>query len=111
MTSTIKHNRNSFLKHYCRCDISREDSRRYKREYNIRHGRTRRVLDGNVLVDRLIRDGRQNAVPSDKLHKWRTRGIEVFSADRWAIRLGYHPLEIWGQEFYVGVSEMDMNYD
>jgi plasmid maintenance system antidote protein VapI len=31
-------------------------------------------------------------------------GITVQMADRWAARLGLHPAEVWGSDFYVGTE-------
>jgi hypothetical protein len=111
MSETITHGRTAFVKHKCRCEICGEASRSYKRAYSLRKGKTIRRLDSAPFIERLQKDGRLAAVQSTDLWKWRTSGIDLWAADRWAIRLGYHPLEIWGQDFYVGVSEMDNNYE
>lgn len=111
MNETFTHGRSAYLKNGCRCETCVHEMREYKRKYRVRKGRTKRILDGNPLVDRIERDGRITALHNLHYGRWREKGIEVFAADRWCIKLGYHPLEIWGQDFYVGVSEMDNEYD
>lgn len=33
--------------------------------------------------------------------KWRTDGLTLRSADKVAVRLGYHPLIIWGDRYWL----------
>lgn len=95
------HGRSTYLKYKCRCTICVEDAREYRR--NIRP--TVLMLDGEPLIDRLTRDGRITSIKTSATHKWKTRGLSVYLADRWAVKLGYHPYEIWGNEFYRGCNE------
>ena len=101
MSDGYIHGRSTYLKYKCRCDICVEDARVYRAK--IKKPVLR--LDGDVFLDRLIRDGRIGAVETSARHKWKTRGIEVHNADRWAVKLGYHPYEIWGADFYRGCNE------
>lgn len=55
-----------------------------------------------MFVDRLIADGRDGGLEPTTLWRWKNNGMDVWVADRWACKLGYHPIEIWGQDFYVG---------
>lgn len=95
-----KHGRSTYLKYKCRCDICCQDAREYRkrfRESNINAGLR---VDATPLLDKLLRDERYEAVPAKTKSRWRAEGIELYNADKWAIRLGYHPIEIWGQDFY-----------
>ena len=97
-----KHGRSTYLKYRCRCEICCEDARTYRkrfREANINAGLR---VDATPLLERLDRDERTGAVPAKTKSRWRAEGIELYNADTWAIRLGYHPIEIWGQAFYRG---------
>lgn len=38
---------------------------------------------------------RRTGFTTRTVHRWRHTGIPLFSADRVAIRLGYHPANIW----------------
>lgn len=57
-------------------------------------------LDAEPLINKLRKDGRQGAVSAARMRDWRRDGIDLFIADKWCVRLGYHPYEIWGQDFY-----------
>lgn len=95
-----KHGRSTYLKYKCRCDICCTEARAYRkrfREANINAGLR---VDATPLLDRLLQDERHGAVPARTKSRWRAEGIELYNADTWAIRLGYHPIEIWGQDFY-----------
>lgn len=57
-------------------------------------------LDAEPLINKLHKDGRVGAVSAARMRDWRKGGIDLFIADKWCVRLGYHPYEIWGQDFY-----------
>ena len=95
------HGRSTYLKYQCRCTVCVEDAR----EYRVNRKKPVLMLDGEPLIDRLTRDGRITSIKTSATHKWRTRGMSVYLADRWAIKLGYHPVEIWGNDFYRGCNE------
>jgi hypothetical protein len=97
----INHGRSSYLKHKCRCEICVEDARRYRAEYTPPGIR----LKSEPFVQRLILDGRLSAITSSQLGKWKRIGLDVYNADRWAVKLGYHPYEIWGDDFYQGCED------
>ena len=98
MSDGWNHGRSTYLKHKCRCEICVEDARLYRATYRKSVVR----LDANHLVLRLQLDGRTGAVANSLLSKWRKSGMDVYNADRWAVKLGYHPFEIWGSDFYEG---------
>lgn len=98
MSDKWNHGRSTYLKHKCRCVICVEDARQYRLTYR-KSGVT---LSAEHLVRRLQLDGRTSAVNSSLLAKWRKSGMDVYNADRWAVKLGYHPFEIWGSDFYEG---------
>lgn len=95
------HNRNTYVKHKCRCDVCRQANSDYKKSrrpvatYHLR-------LDSAPLISRLEKDNRLVAVSNKCLNRWVREGIELYNADRTCIKLGYHPTEIWGNQFYEG---------
>lgn len=103
----MNHNRTRYTKHGCRCDVccrSNDEFNRWRREK--RQAERSQVfklkLDGTVFVERLIKDNRHGAINTSLISRWSRNGIDVYNADRWCVRLGYHPIEIWGQDFYAG---------
>ena len=101
MSKPRLHNRNTYLRHKCRCEACCADALAYKRKYNASNIK----LDCEPLVNKLAKDGRLHAVSRDTIKGWRNNGMNVFVADRWAVKLGYHPYEIWGNDFYRGCNE------
>ena len=96
-----------YTKHGCRCEVccrSNEDFNRRRREKRQAQRKPvfRVRLDGAVFVERLIKDNRHGAINTNLISKWTRFGIDLYKADEWCVRLGYHPVEIWGQDFYVG---------
>lgn len=87
----------------CRCEICCAENILIRRKYRPLKPAVLR-LDGTILVDRLIHDDRLASVDTSLISRWRRQGITVWDADRWACRLGYHPIEIWGQAFYEGAT-------
>lgn len=96
---------------HCRCDICKQAASAQRKQYrpvkpkqdnkNIR-------LDGEVFVARLIRDERHGAINTNLISKWSRFGIDIYAADRWCVKMGYHPTEIWGQDFYQDCTEEEL---
>lgn len=97
-----KHGRSTYLKYKCRCDICVTDAKEYRERYRRNNINAGLRVDATPLLDRLWRDGRYSAIEASIKSRMRDEGIELYNADKWAIRLGYHPIEIWGQDFYRG---------
>ena len=45
--------------------------------------------------------GRLFGVDPHAARRWATNGIPLWAADRLACKMGLHPTEIWGNEFYL----------
>ena len=103
-TRSFPHGLHAYRVHKCRCEICSTASKTARKRYRRLSDAVTVRLDGQPLIDRLTRDGRLNAVENSKISGWRKNGIGIYAADKWCIRLGYHPIEIWGQDFYVAVE-------
>ena len=49
--------------------------------------------------------GRQLRLAGHTLRAASRRGLSDVQADRWAVRLGLHPVEVWGSSWYDGVGD------
>jgi hypothetical protein len=103
------HGANGYRNHKCRCDVCRDGNRLNSAKYRPKSDNLKIRLDATPLIRKLTLDGRLEAVDNSKLTIWRRTGIDLYAADRWCIRLGYHPIEIWGQEFYLGAADGGQN--
>jgi len=45
--------------------------------------------------------GRPAGATRCTVQQWRQRGLSVYAADRVATAHGFHPTEIWGDQFYT----------
>ena len=98
----FKHGRSAYMKYKCRCTICVTEAQAYRKKYRETNINAGLRLDATPLLARLDIDERVGAVKSSIKSRWRAEGIEIYAADTWATKLGYHPIEIWGQSFYVG---------
>jgi hypothetical protein len=92
----------------CRCQTCRTAMTEQRKRFRKLSDNKPIRLDGEVFVDRLIRDERHFAINTNVISKWRRFGIDIYNADEWCVRLGYHPSEIWGQDFYQQCSDEEM---
>jgi hypothetical protein len=51
------------------------------------------------------------AIANSVVSRWRRHGLDVYGVDKWCIQLGYHPIEIYGQDFYLGINPDDEDRD
>ncbi len=103
-TRSFVHGLNAYRVYKCRCEICTSANNESRRKYRPLSDSVKIRLDAQPLIDRLTRDGRLNAVENSKISEWRKNGIGIYPADKWCIRLGYHPIEVWGQDFYVAIE-------
>lgn len=98
----MKHNRNTYLRHKCRCEECCADAAEYKRRRRIEQGGDTDVrLPGAPLlffVRRMSDERVQHAVAQS----WLNKGVSPYTVDRWCTRFGVHPTEIYGLDFYRG---------
>lgn len=105
----VTHGASAYRNRGCRCDVCKEANRVQKLKYRPKSDAIKVRLDATPLIDKITRDGRLEAVENSRISQWRKAGIDLYAADRWCIRLGYHPIEVWGQAFYLGATEETVN--
>lgn len=104
----VDHGISMYRQRKCRCDICKAAASAERLKYRPKKNNTPIRLDGAVFVARLIRDERHTAINTNLISKWRSNGIDLYAADKWCIKLGYHPIEIWGQDFYQQCEEEEL---
>jgi hypothetical protein len=65
-------------------------------------------LDAAPLIDFLINAEQLHNVPSKTVARWKRTGLSVYTADKWCLSFGLHPVEIFGHNFYEGCFESEM---
>lgn len=108
--SDFKHGRNGYVKHKCRCDECKTGNSVYRKQLRDSKPTSRFAeskiprLSAQPLIDMLRRAERLNEIHPTMLKRWETKGLNIYWADTWAIRFGWHPVEIWGMDFYQGIE-------
>jgi hypothetical protein len=104
----VEHGISMYRQRGCRCETCRTAMTEERKKFRKLTDNKPIRLNGEVFVDRLIRDERHFAINTNVISKWRRFGIDIYNADEWCVKLGYHPSEIWGQDFYQQCSEEEM---
>lgn len=91
----------------CRCDICLEGRRAQRAQYThgTRKDEVKLRLDPTPLLDLLTANDELWRIRHQSLRNWRTNGIDIYWADHWCIKLGYHPAQVFGQAFYQMTEE------
>lgn len=97
MSEEIQHGRSAYLKKICDCNICLSANTAYKTDW----ARKRRVkrLNGEPIV-RLLSNTNEIKTNSYTLEYLSKNGVDVYTADRYCIALGYHPAQLYGFQFY-----------
>jgi hypothetical protein len=85
----------------CRCDICKAANAAKKKQYT-KLKPPKVILDGEPLIAIIERAGRLRDFDHRQIDRWRDTGVNVYTADFWCTKLGYHPTEVFGSDFYRG---------
>jgi hypothetical protein len=80
----------------CRCDLCREVIRKHNA------GRDRKL--SRLPVENMLQKLSSTDFPqrySAGIKSWTIKGIDVFKADRICCEYGFHPYEIWGDDWFI----------
>jgi len=92
----------------CRCDTCKQAAAEQRAKFRTTSPNKKIRLDAEPLIQRLTTDERLAWVNTGLRDKWRKAGIDIYNADEWCIKLGYHPIEIWGKDFYQQCNEEEL---
>lgn len=99
------HNRSTYMKYKCRCDICTQDAKKYRREYKLRNGGDTDIrIDPTPLITRMVADGTIKHISHQTWRDWLSKGMSVYLADEWCTKFGYHPATVFGNAFYEGCT-------
>ena len=102
----IKHGVNGYNKHACRCEICKQA--KHEQRFRDKPRASKLKLDCEPLIRKLELSDQIHLVSPRRVFHWRQNGgINVYYADKWAVRFGWHPAEVWGMAFYEGCFDED----
>jgi hypothetical protein len=65
-------------------------------------------LDAAPLIDFLGKAEQLQYLSSKTVTRWKRGGLSVYTADKWCLHFGVHPVEVFGHKFYEGCFESEM---
>lgn len=105
LKNITEHGLSMYSRRGCRCDICKAARYEQQCSYRKRSDEVKLRLDATPLLQRLEASGDLTSIHRNKRQQWLTNGIDVYWADYWCIKFGYHPSEIFGSAFYQMTEE------
>ena len=96
----------SLYRRGCRCEICVQAMVEYRRQYRVTDKPSKLKLPVRPLLEWVIRTESTAMVHPRALWRWLSNPdalMDVYWADRYAIQLGTHPMNIWGMAFYADI--------
>lgn len=111
MTTIAKHGLNAYKRHKCRCEVCLDAHRESRIRERLKMRRTvitHRLIDATPLIA-LYKERDPDRI--DKLKKrWEESGISIYEADEFCMRLGFHPIEVFGSAYFEGLCDEEEEY-
>jgi hypothetical protein len=108
------HGLRGYKVHKCRCEVCIGGFMAYKAKRSLKNHKAaikHYIIDGTPLVELYKKTYSRLDTPQRSLvKKWSTIGISVYDADKYSIKLGYHPYEIFGETYFEGLDEEIAQY-
>lgn len=89
----------------CRCDICKAAVSEKNRKYRKSRAKPRTLIDPAPLIALIERENTHKRITHTAVRRMRQGSIDVFWADYYCVKLGYHPIEIFGSAFYADITE------
>lgn len=98
----MKHNRNTYLKHKCRCDECVADAASYRKKRRLEKGGDSDVRLPAMPLIMFVNKMSDERIQHATLKSWIENGVSPYTVDKWCMRFGTHPAEVYGIAFYEG---------
>ena len=82
----------------CRCDLCCARRRQYNKERNEQKKNNRIYLPPEPIWEVMTQEQRNNAPTF--MSAYSKKGIPLYNADRWCIKLGLHPWSVYGDVWF-----------
>lgn len=105
------HGLSGYKRKKCRCETCSEAYAEYRIKERLKYRRTpikHHLIDATPLIELYKEFSNKNG--RRILKKWETEGISVYDADTYCMRLGLHPLEVFGASYFDGLTEEEEEY-
>ena len=98
---TWKHGTSGY-RYKCRCEICVNAQKAARNKNRPLSDSAKVRLDATPLIERLAMADQLDQVDPAVIRRWERDGIDVYWADKWCLKFGWHPANVFGQAFYAG---------
>lgn len=108
-----KHGLNAYKRRGCRCEVCLEAHRQSRIRERLKNRRTpikHHLIDATPLIEIYRHLNTRSSSLSRTIKKWEKYGISAYDADTYCMRLGYHPIEIFGPAYFEGLFDEEEQY-
>ena len=103
-----EHGASMYRRRGCRCDVCCVGMSQTRKKYRPLVMSSDVRLDAAPLINFLERSEQLQYVDKKTTARWQRVGLSVYTADKWCMSFGVHPVEIFGHNFYKGCFESEM---
>lgn len=103
-----EHGASMYRQRGCRCETCRFGMSSARKKYRPISLAGLIRLDAAPLVNFLINAEQLQNVSSKTVARWQREGLSVYTADKWCLYFGVHPVEIYGHKFHEGCFDSEM---
>lgn len=112
MTETLKHGLHGYKRRKCRCEVCTEAYTQSKIRERLKLRRTvitHRLIDAAPLV-KIYRETQDHRKIEKTIKRWESRGISIYEADEFCMKIGMHPIEVFGSAYFEGLCDEEEEY-
>lgn len=112
MTDNFKHGLRGYKTHKCRCEVCLDAHRESRIRERLKARRTvitHRLIDATPLAQ-LYRETQDWRKIQKTVMRWEKSGISIYEADEYCMKLGLHPIEVFGSAYFEGLCEEEEEY-
>ena len=102
-----EHGASMYRRRGCRCDVCCAGMSSTRKKYRPLAMSSDVRLDAKPLIEFLTKAEQLQYLDNHTLTRWGQDGLSVYTADKWCLRFGLHPAEIFGYKFYEGCFESE----
>jgi hypothetical protein len=102
-----EHGASMYRRRGCRCDVCRVGMSQTRKKYRPLAMSSDVRLDAKPLIEFLTKAEQLQYLDKHTVARWWQNGLSVYTADKWCLRFGLHPAEIFGHKFYEGCFDSE----
>ena len=112
MTTITTHGIGAYKRYKCRCDVCMDAHRESRIRERLKNRRTvikHHLIDATPLVS-IYRETQDARRISKTIKRWETFGISIYEADEFCMKIGLHPIEVFGSSYFEGLCDEEQEY-